>query len=369
MNFNSKINVYFSWTELPHYGYSLLKYLDHNLKINKLINFRVISNPNSFQKNYKENNNFYKKIIWIKKNNEYSWDDLGLETPNIFFQSGWGIKSFNYLGKLVKLKNKNNIVILGVDNSLQKNNIRQFVGALYFKIFLKKNFDYAVVPGISSKRLMIKFGFKQDKIFKGVYCALQNIYNNNVLPQNRKKQFLYVGQFIYRKNILRLVSAFKNANIKKKKWKLILVGDGSLKIKEKNLGCDIKIIKRLTPKKLSKLYNESLFFILPSLREHWGLVVHEASLSGCFLLLSNNIGSTYEFSNKKNSFIFNPLNINSIQKAIEDSMILNNKKLITGNKESERLGNYHNYNNFYEHIKIIINNYLIKNSLSYAVVK
>jgi glycosyltransferase involved in cell wall biosynthesis len=157
--------------------------------------------------------------------------------------------------------------------------------------------------------------------------------------------------------------------LKKKKWKLILVGDGSLKIKEKNLGCDIKIVKRLTPKKLSKLYNESLFFILPSLREHWGLVVHEASLSGCFLLLSNNIGSTYEFSNKKNSFIFNPLNINSIQKAIEDSMILNNKKLITGNKESERLGNYHNYNNFYEHIKIIINNYLIKNSLSYAVVK
>lgn len=62
-----KLNIYFSWTELPTYGYFLLKYIDINLKKNKFINFRVISNPNSFQKSYKENNNFYKKIIWIKK--------------------------------------------------------------------------------------------------------------------------------------------------------------------------------------------------------------------------------------------------------------------------------------------------------------
>ena len=48
---NTKINIYFSWTELPAYGYYILKYLDSKLKKNKLINFRVISNPNQFQKN------------------------------------------------------------------------------------------------------------------------------------------------------------------------------------------------------------------------------------------------------------------------------------------------------------------------------
>jgi glycosyltransferase involved in cell wall biosynthesis len=359
-NLNTQINIYFSWTELPDYGYFLLKYLDHNLKKNKLINFRVISNPNSFQKNYKENNNFYKKIIWIKKNKKYSWDDLGLETPNIFFQSGWSVESFNYLGKLAKLKNKDNKVILGVDNSLQKNNIKQSVGAVYFKAFLKKNFDYAVVPGLSSKRLMIKFGFKQDMIFTGIYCALQNIYKNNILPKNRKKQFIYVGQFIYRKNILRLIDAFKKVNIKTKKWKLIIVGNGPLKINKNNLGCDIKIIKRQAPKKLSKLYNESLFFILPSLREHWGLVVHEASLSGCFLLLSNNTGSIYEFSNNKNSIIFNPKCIYSIQKSIKKAMLLNDKQLKLANKESERLGNKQNYRNFLKNFNIIINKILKK---------
>lgn len=356
-NKNKKLNIYFTWTELPAYGYYILKYLDSKLKKNKLINFRVISNPNSFQKNYKENNSFYKKIIWIKKNKKYSWNDIGLEIPHIFFQSGWSIKSFNNLGKLTKLNNKDNKVIIGVDNSIQKNNLRQFLGSLYFKFFLKKNFDYALVPGQSGKRLMMKFGFEHNEIFTGVYSAIKNVYKNKILIKNRKKQFLYVGQFIDRKNISRLIDAFKKANSNKKDWKLLMVGRGPLKIKRKHLGNSIKIIKKLPPKKLCNLFNQSLFFILPSIREHWGLVVHEASLSGCFLLLSNNVGSIEDFSNKKNSKIFNPKSIVSIQKSIEQAMILSNKELIIANKESERLGNLNNYYSFFVNIKKIINKY------------
>ena len=50
-------------------------------------------------------------------------------------------------------------------------------------------------------------------------------------------------------------------------------------------------------------------------------------------------------------------------------MKLDNKKLIIGNKESVRLGNYYNYNNFYKSVKIIINNYFIKNSVSDSIIK
>jgi len=349
-----KINIYFSWTELPAYGYHILKYLDSKLKKNKLINFRVISNPNQFQKNYRENSSFYKKIIWIKKNKKYSWKDIGLKIPHIFFQSGWAIKSFNKLGKLAKLNNKDNKVIIGVDNSFQKNNLRQFLGSLYFKFFLKKNFDYALVPGQSGKRLMMKFGFEHNEIYTGVYSAIKNVYKNNIPIKNRKKQFLYVGQFIDRKNIFRLIDAFKKANSKKNDWNLVMVGRGPLKIKRKYLGNHIKIIKKLPPNKLCNLYNQSLFFILPSIREHWGLVVHEASLSGCFLLLSNNVGSIEEFSNKKNSKIFNPKSINSIKKSIEQAMTLTSKELIVANKESDRLGKLNNYYSFLINIKKII---------------
>lgn len=350
---NSVINIYFSWTELPIYGYYILKFLDSKLKKKKLINFRVISNHNSFQKSYKENNNFYKKIIWIKKNSIYSWKDLGLITPDIFFQSGWSVRCFNYLGKLVK--NKNNKVVIGVDNSVQKRNVKQFLGSFYFKIFKKKFFDYASVPGRSGIDLMLKFGFKKNEIFTGIYSSLSKVYTNKTIPEKRKTQFLYVGQFIERKNIIRLINAFKNASQNNKTWKLVMVGNGPLKIKKKELVNNIKIIKNLSPNKLSKLYNQSQFFILPSLREHWGLVVHEASLSGCFLLLSNNVGSIPEFSNKKNSILFDPKSTYSIEKCLKKAMLLSNKKLILANKESERLGKLNNYNNFLNNVYKIIN--------------
>ena len=355
-----KINIYFSWVELPAYGYHLLKFFNSRIKKYKFINFRILSNHNSFQKIYKENNLFYKNIIWLKKNEKYSWKDLGLKVPDIFFQAGWAVKSFNYLGKLVKAKNKNNKVIVLVDNSVQKKNIKQFLGAFYFKLFLKKKFDYAMVPGFSGKRLMMKFGFKKNEVFKGLYSSIKGVYKNKISPQKRKKQFLYVGQFIKRKNIVRLINAFKNATLNNKNYKLLLGGSGSLKIEKFNSQSNIKVVKSLVPKKLSNLFNESLYFILPSIREHWGLVVHEASLSGCHLLLSNNIGSIHEFANKKNSIIFQPRSTSSIQKSIEKAMLLTNKQLLRSNKESERLGNLYNYNFSYENFIKIINRCLKK---------
>lgn len=352
-----KINIYFSWTELPTYGYFLLKFLNYKIANNKLINFRVISTKTNLNKNYIENNRFYKKIIWIDKNKKYTWKNIGLEIPNIFFQSGWHVKSFKYLGKLVKKENINNKIVVLADNSLQKNNFKQYIGGIFFKFFFKKKFDYAFVPGISGKKLMINFGFTKKNIYTGLYSSLTDYYKNKTLPEKRKKQFLFAGQLISRKNVLSLIKAFKLANLKNNDWKLIMVGNGNLKIKKKLLGANIHLIKNLQPEQLAKLYNESLFFILPSLRDHWPLVVHEASLCGCNLLLSNNIGNIPDLSNKKNSIIFDPKSIFSIQQAIEKGMKLKGKKLLQGNKESEKLAKKFNYNLFSSKCLDIINDY------------
>ena len=56
---------------------------------------------------------------------------------------------------------------------------------------------------------MMKFGFEHNEIFTGVYSAIKNVYKNNVSIKNRKNQFIYVGQFIDRKNIFKLIDAFK----------------------------------------------------------------------------------------------------------------------------------------------------------------
>ena len=354
MSIKKKINIYYSVDELSHYMYYLLKYIDERLKKFKQINFKVISTEFLNKKSYREKNKFFNNLIWIDPKKKYNWSDLNLETPDIFFQSGWSKKSFNHLSKLTKQKNKNSKIVLLSDNSYQRRRIKQILGRIYFKIFLKKKFDFVWVPGLSGKKLMMKFGFDKKNIFTKMYCSLSDVYKNKTKIKKRKKQFLFVGQFIKRKNVNKLIDSFKSLNLDEKEWKLLLVGRGDLDLK-KNSTNNIKIIDHLTPLKLSKLYNESLFFILPSLQDHWGLVVHEASLCGCFLLLSKNVGSVKEFANKKNSIIFNPNSKSDLQKGFIRAINLSNKQLFIANKESVKLASFYNYRNSFEEFAKIIN--------------
>jgi glycosyltransferase involved in cell wall biosynthesis len=372
MKFEKKINIYFTVTELAEYMYYLLKYISTRLK-KKRINFKVISSEFP-KKGYWILNKpkilkskFFKEIKWLNPNKKrYSWHDLDLKTPDIYFQSGWKVKSFFYLGKFVK---KNSIKILCADNCLKKKDVKQIIGFYLFKFFYKNQFNSAFVPGVSGKNLMKKFGFKTNEVFTNLYVSLQNIYKNKISIINRKKQFIFVGQLIKRKNVERLVNAFIKANSNHNAWKLIIVGKGELTFSKNQLGDNIKIIQSLPPHELNKLYNQSRYFILPSIHDNWPLVVHEACLTGCFLLLSDNIGNIKDLANQKNSLIFNPFNNYSVQKTIEYAMKLNNKELMIGSKESERLGRHFNYDGFYKSIKKIINNYLIKNSLSNVILK
>jgi glycosyltransferase involved in cell wall biosynthesis len=84
-----------------------------------------------------------------------------------------------------------------------------------------------------------------NEIFTNTYAALENIYKNKTPILNRKKQFIFVGQLIKRKNVEKLVNAFINANSNHNAWKLIIVGKGELTFSKNQLGDNIKIIQSL----------------------------------------------------------------------------------------------------------------------------
>lgn len=349
-----KINIYITKNKLSTYNYYLLKYIYSKLKNNKLINIVIISSDYSGKFVFKDNSTFYKKIIWINPKKLYNWREINLECPDILFQSGWTTKAFQHFSNISKKINKKCKIVLTTDNSLQKNNIRQFFGKFLFKFYYKFFFDYSWVPGLAAKKLMINFGFEKNKIFTGLYVSLFNIYKNKTKPIKRKKQFLFVGQFIKRKNIEKLIEAFKKSNLHKKKWKLILVGEGNVNL-NKHIIRNINILPFQSPAKLSILYNQSLFFILPSKIDHWGLVMHEACLSGCYILCSNQVHSKYEFAKKKNSIVFNPNSVSDIKNSLISASNLSYNQLNQGNKKSESLGKKFNYEYSYSQFIKILN--------------
>ena len=49
----------------------------------------------------------------------------------------------------------------------------------------------------------------------------------------------------------------------------------------------------------------------------WGLVVHEAALSGCALALSTSVGSALDFAEPANSVLFKPGSVDAIEAALQ----------------------------------------------------
>ena len=60
---------------------------------------------------------------------------------------------------------------------------------------------------------------------------------------------------------------------------------------------------------------------MPSLEEHWGLVVHEAALSGCALLLSNRVGAKEDFLEEGvNGLSFDPYSVEDMAEKFAEAM-------------------------------------------------
>ena len=153
------MKIAISWNELPKYAaYPLAEIIKKNpaLEIISIKSKLPIDNLEKI---------LNKKIHWVE--NEYlKWDDLNLEVPQIYFQAGWYKKSFSSLGKEVK-KNGGKVVLLS-DNSY-KNNFRQLIGSIFYKLKYLKYFDAVWVPGASGEKLMRFYGVPQEQIFQGIY--------------------------------------------------------------------------------------------------------------------------------------------------------------------------------------------------------
>jgi glycosyltransferase involved in cell wall biosynthesis len=321
------MKIVFSWNELPVYAAYLL---NEAIKINK--NTEIIS-IRSHLPIKDVDKILMKKVYWVKNKN-LSWRELGIEIPDIFFQAGWYKKAFSSLGNQVK-ENGGKVVLLSDNQYLD--NFRQKIGSLIYKIKYLNHFDAVWVPGNSGVKLMKSYGVKKKNIYKGLYASNNNIYKKGLKLSKREKLFLYVGNLYEKKGFIDLIDSYKLFCKKYPGWKLIIVGNGPLR----NLIPKIKSIKYFKfskPKEISNFMKASRFLINPSHEDHWPLVVNEATLCGCGLILSNNVGNIDELSNYKNSIIFKKSSSEHLFDALIKASQLDGLKLDIMFKESLKLG-------------------------------
>ena len=289
-----------SWHRLPPYAAHLIA---AGIKAIDLPVHIVASKPLNLFSEVEEIIN--QSIHWIDSSSSCSWGSLGLPVPKFFFQSGWLSQAFRQLGE--EVKQAGGKVICFSDNSW-KNTPRQWLGALGFRLKYRSKFDAVWVPGRSGASLMDFYGMPKDRIYQGMYGANPYVFTPGISLEERPKKFIFVGQLIERKGIPTLLRAFQNFRQQFPDWKLHIIGSGPLEIPsdDPNIECE----GFSSPHRVAEAMRDSRFLILPSLEDHWGLVVHEAACSGCGLVVSDAVGAALDLVTKDNGYVFR---VNSVE--------------------------------------------------------
>lgn len=293
---------------------------------------KKLLHPEIFERFINKKNN----IKYIKYFNEINEDDLDL-----YICAGWHDKE--QLDFVKKISKKNKIIVLAVDNSF-KRNLRQFMGMIYFRLFLKKYFRFAFVPGKSGTKLMRYFGFKSNEIINKLYGASDLIFNFKQPFNKRNKEFLFVGQLIDRKGITELIKGYDQYLFEGGSWKLRIIGDGPLKkIVSKNN--NIIYQGKNQPLEIARFMNEAICLVAPSKVDHWATVVCEAAACGMILLVTKTVGASLDLLDN-NGYILKNIKSTNIAKSMMSIENLSDMELNKMSEQSRNKASEFNQNSF-----------------------
>ena len=193
------------------------------------------------------------------------------------------------------------------------------------KLLVKTLFDCAVVGGKRAQEYACELGIRQtaigigydvvDNDFFASRAEKERLLSGQNPPSCGSAYFLYVGRLAQEKNLSGLIEAFASYRARGGDWQLVVVGDGFLR-DELTLLARARLVSEhvvfaghRAVAELAAFYARAGCFVLPSLREPWGLVVNEAMASGLPVIVSNHCGCSDDLVQEgDNGFVFDPSN-------------------------------------------------------------
>lgn len=342
------------YMELADYTVTSLKELKRQ---NPEIEIHTVAYPVNeeapFQFDFSEIGHLYNRAKFDHEKIQLFSDKL---KPDVIICSGWTDRS--YLKVIRTWKNKARTVLC-MDNKWL-GTLKQRVACFGARFYLPKIFDFIWVPYKNHAEFARRMGFSESSILLGFYSADLSIYNALYDEATRSKKnrfpkvFICVARYIQAKNLDLLWDAFIEAQEETQKdWELWNLGQGELFEQRKE---HAKIVHHgfVQPKKMTSLMKRAGVFVLSSLQEPWGVVVHQFAASGFPLLLSNNVGAHEAFlKHGENGFLFNPKDKNQLKDYFVKIMNTEESDLWQMAQKSHELGQMINTQNWVNHIKQI----------------
>lgn len=261
--------------------------------------------------------------------------------PDLIYVSGRMDKA--YLNIAQKWKNKDIPVVSGLDTPWQST-WRQWFACWSSGFFFKHYFSHIWVPGFYQYEYARRLGYLSSNILSNLCSADTQLFlvaSESLSIQNGinyPHRILFIGRLSQDKGVDMLTQAF--IELKKtfpNDWILTLVGEGPLR-EYLPQHPDIECLEFMNQVDLAVLTQQSGLFCLPSHRERWGVVVHEAAAAGLPLLLADNCGAGTEFLiDGYNGYSFKPGNCQDLIDKLLKTISLPLDKLLTMRKNSRNL--------------------------------
>lgn len=236
--------------------------------------------------------------------------------PDCVLMAGWFDKG--YLRVARRMKRRGVVVIAGADTQWS-GSIRQLLGKVASPIVLHTAIDIFWAAGERQRLTAQHLGFSGARCWSGYYTcnwrqfAARRSSNGNIASPS----FLFVGRYVHVKGLDVLIEAYRryrsNAD---RPWKLRCAGSGELSDSLQGEP-GIEDLGFVQPDELPRLFAEAAAFVLPSTREPWGVVIHEAAAAGLPIICSDACGAgVHLVSHKHNGFVFESGNVEHLTECL-----------------------------------------------------
>ncbi len=329
-------NIVFLYTEIAPYFLACCHALLNKYDVKVHVIRYAVNSEAPFQ--FDETNNNI--VLYNRKS--YSSEQLsGLVkslNPSVIICSGWIDNDYlkickSFYGKIP--------TVLTMDTHW-RGDFKQRVATVLSPFYLAKRFSHAWVPGTIQKIYALKLGFKENKISQDFYSAdtdyFSSLYDAIVTDKKKSfpKRFIYVGRYYDFKGISNLWNAFIDLqNENPNEWELWCLGTGTVTPVNHP---KIKHFGFVQPNDLLQYVKNTGVFIMPSLFEPWGVVLHEFAIMGFPLIVSDSVGASEIFvKDKVNGFLFEAEKAGSLKEKLKTIMQLTPEQLTLMGDESRKL--------------------------------
>lgn len=234
---------------------------------------------------------------------------------NVVYISDRTIWEYNKIGIYYKKQGKP--VISGNDTQWLKG--RQWVNVLTSFFRHKRYFSHMQVAGIRQFEYAKRLGFPNSKIVWPMYSANTENFENipvDIFRFQEATDILFVGRFSKDKGLDYLLEAWKLINTKNSR--LHLVGNGDL-FNKMHVPSNVVIHSFSSQEDLLNLAKQCRAFVLPSIKEPWGVVLHEFAAAGLPLIATEVCGATAHFIvNNANGYVVKSRSSQQLSKRIAE---------------------------------------------------